>query len=412
MGTKTYRATDFLAAAGELGAEVVVGLDRPDPLDGLHGGGIVSLPFDDREAATKEIVRLAAGRPFDAVLSVDDSATVLAARACAALDLPANPEEAAVASRNKLVFREIVEAAGLRSPWYRAYPVAASPAAIAREVPYPCVLKPLFLNASRGVIRADDAAAFEAAFRRIGRLLAEPELQEAGGALAAQILVEAFVPGKEIALEGMIHEGALRVLACFDKPDPLDGPFFEETLFVTPSRHPPQRLRAAERVAAAGARALGLRTGPVHAELRLGAGEPYLVELATRSIGGHCSRALRFGSGMSLEQVILRQALGEAPTAVERERRASGVMMIPVPAGGRLDAVEGLDVARAVAGVVDVEIGIPVGQLLVPWPEGYRYLGFIFAKADRPEQVEAALRAAHGRLRFRISRIAPESAVD
>ena len=405
MGVETYRATDFLEAARRLGAEAVVGLDRPDPLAGLHPGGVVSLDFGDTEAASAAIGRLHGQRPLQAVVSVDDSATVLAARASARLGLPTNPEEAAVASRNKLVFREILQAAGLRSPWFRAFPLGADAApvdAIARTVPYPCVLKPLFLNASRGVIRADDPAGFAAAYERVGRILADPELQQAGGALAGQVLVESFLPGQEVALEGMVRDGAFHLLACFDKPDPLDGPFFEETLFVTPSRHPAALQARAVAVAAQGVRALGLRTGPVHVELRLHEGEAWLLEIATRSIGGHCSRTLRFGAGMSLEELILRQALGEAPSAVERERQAAGVMMIPVPATGILHAVHGLEAARAVPGIVEVEIAIPLSQPVVAWPEGHRYLGFLFARAERPEQVEAALRRAHAALRFDI----------
>jgi biotin carboxylase len=402
MGTETYRATDFLAAARQVGVDVVVGLDRPDPLESLHAGGIVSLDFQDRDAASDAIVALHGTRPLQAVVSVDDSATVLAARASARLGLPTNPEEAAVASRDKRVFREIVQAAGLRSPWFRTYPLDADAVAMAREVPYPCVLKPLFLNASRGVIRADDPAGFVAAFRRIARLLADPELRQQGGALAGQLLVESFLPGREVALEGMIDEGQFRLLAFFDKPDALDGPFFEETLFVTPSRHPPELQRRALEVAAAGARALGLRTGAVHAELRLDGAEATLLEIATRSIGGHCSRALRFGAGMSLEEVILRQALGEAPAAVERERRAAGVMMLPVPAAGWLAAVHGADEARAVPGITELEIAIPITQRVETWPEGHRYLGFLFAKGERPAQVEAALRTAHRKLRFDI----------
>lgn len=405
MGTETYRATDFLEAARKLGADIVVGLDRPDPLGELRTGGTVSLDFLALEESTAAIADLHGERPLDAVVSVDDSATVLAARANAALGLPANPEEGAVASRNKLVFREIVQAAGLRSPWFQAFSLEEEPEAVARRVPYPCVLKPLFLNASRGVIRADDAAQFAAAFRRIGRLLADPDLRQQGGAMAGQVLVESYMPGREVALEGILHEGEFRLLAFFDKPDPLEGPFFEETLFITPSRLPQDVQDRALQVAAAGARALGLRTGPVHAELRLEdtpGSEPYLLEIAARSIGGHCSRSLRFGAGMSLEELILRQALGEGLDATERERNAAGVLMIPIRAGGRLEAVHGLDAARAVPGVTEVEIAIPLTQQVVPWPEGHRYLGFIFARGDRPADVEQALRDALAHLRFDI----------
>lgn len=402
MGTETYRAADFMTAARKLGHQVVVGLDQPDPLQDLSGGGTVSLDFLDLEASVERIRGLHGDSPLQAVVAVDDGATVLAARCCARLGLPTNPEEGVVAGANKAVFREVMEAAGLRSPWYRRYPLTADAGAVAGEVPYPCVLKPLFLNASRGVIRADDPAGFIAAFGRIATMLNDPELKKRGGEAAEFLLVESFMPGREVALEGMIHEGEFRLLAFFDKPDPLDGPFFEETLFITPSRLPEEVQDAVLAVAARGALALGLRTGAVHAELRLDGAQPYLLEIAPRSIGGHCSRSLRFGAGMSLEALILRQALGESPAPAERESSAAGVMMIPIPGAGALHAVRGLEAAKAVRDIEDVEIAIPLTQQVAPLPEGHRYLGFIFAKGENPPAVEAALRESHGKLTFEI----------
>ncbi len=214
--------------------------------------------------------------------------------------------------------------------------------------------------------------------------------------------MESFLPGAEVALEGMVHGGEFHLLAFFDKPDPMEGPLFEETLFVTPSRHPAHLQERARAVAAEGARALGLRTGAVHAELRLDGERAVLLEIAPRSIGGHCSRSLRFGAGLSLEELILRQALGLEPSVAERERNAAGVMMIPIPAAGRLEAVHGLEEARAVPGITAVEITIPRTQRVVPLPEGNRYLGFIFARGASPAAVEEALRASHRKLRFDI----------
>ncbi len=410
MSAETYRATDFLAAADALGVDVVVGLDARDPVEAIAPERLLALDFADSERAAEEIVAAAAQRPLDAVVPVDDVATVLAARAATALGLPTNPVEAAVASLDKAVLREIMASAGLRSPWFETLPVDADAAEAAARVPYPCVLKPLFLSASRGVIRADDPEEFVAAFARIGRLLQQPDVRARGSALAERVLVESFMPGQEVALEGLVRDGEFHLLAFFDKPDALDGPFFEETLFITPSRHPAEVQAAAVEVARQGARALGLRTGPVHAELRLDGGEPYLLELATRSIGGHCSRTLRFGTGWSLEQVILRQALGTDAGEAERERRAAGVMMIPIPAAGVLHGVTGLDAARAVPGIADVEITIPRTQPVVPWPEGHRYLGFIFARGETPAGVEDALRAAHRHLRFDIRSAEEEAA--
>jgi biotin carboxylase len=265
------------------------------------------------------------------------------------------------------------------------------------------VLKPLVLSASRGVIRADDEATFAAAFERIRAILRAPDVAEQGEG-TGEILVEAFVPGVEVAVEGLLEGGTLRPLAVFDKPDPLDGPFFEETIYVTPSRHPEPTRAAIVDVTTRAARALGLSDGAVHCELRLRPTapgvEPVVLEIAARSIGGLCGRTLRFGTGMSLEELILRRALGRAVPSFERQRAAAAVMMIPIPRGGVLEEVRGLDEARAVASIEDVTISLTKGQEVVPLPEGSRYLGFIFSRAATPEQAEAALREAHRHLEF------------
>jgi biotin carboxylase len=318
-----------------------------------------------------------------------------------ALGLRANPVAAVATTRNKHAMREALAKARVPSPPHTLLTLADDPAEAARRVGFPCVLKPTILSGSRGVIRADDAAEFVAAFRRIEAILRTPEVA-ALGAGADQILVEGFVPGREVALEGLLVEGSLTVLALFDKPDPLDGPFFEETIYVTPSRLPADAQAAIAHVTEWAAVALGLREGPVHAELRVNESGPWLIELAARSIGGLCSRTLRFGTGMSLEELILRHALGIEIDTLERERRPAGVMMLPIPRRGVLQATSGLEAAAAVPGIESVTITAHPGQELVPLPEGSRYLGFVFARADTPEAVEAALREAHRRLGFDI----------
>jgi biotin carboxylase len=289
------------------------------------------------------------------------------------------------------------------SPSFTLIRVDDDPRAAAGRVTYPCVLKPLVLSASRGVIRADDRAAFVAAFARIAAILRAPDVVDLGAG-TDEILVESFVPGIEVALEGLLERGALRALAVFDKPDPLDGPFFEETIYVTPSRHLEPVQAAIVDVTARAARALGLSDGAVHAELRLRPNpsgvEPVVLEIAARSIGGLCGRTLRFGTGMSLEELILRRALERPVASFERQRAAAAVMMIPIPRGGVLEEVRGLDEARAVDAIEDVTISLHKGQEVVPLPEGSRYLGFIFSRADTPDQAEAALREAHRHLQF------------
>jgi biotin carboxylase len=400
--TTTYRTEDFVEAGRKIGVDLVIAADRPNVMSGEFPDHLLMLPFSDPDAAVKEIRRFAERRPLDAVVPVDDLTTTAAAAICEALGLRGNPVAAVGASRNKLRTREELAVAGLSSPAFAAFGLDEDPRAVARQVRYPCVLKPLVLSASRGVIRADSEAELVAAWGRIAAILRSPDVRALGEG-TDRILVEGFIPGAEVALEGLLVDGELHTLALFDKPDPLDGPFFEETIYVTPSRLPEETQAAIGRAAAAAARALGLRDGPVHAELRVDARDaatPVVVEIAARSIGGLCSRTLAFGTGMSLEEIILRHALDLPIASLARDGRAAAVMMIPIPGAGILDAVEGLEEARAVAAIEDVIISMHRGQEVVPLPEGSRYLGFIFARAESPARAEAALREAHAHLRF------------
>ncbi len=322
--------------------------------------------------------------------------------AAEALDLPAHTVEGARATRSKYELRKLLDEEGLPSPAFRLAAAEEGPAPIARTVSFPCVLKPTFLAASQGVIRANNEDEFAAAWRRVGAILSDPDAKARGGPEAGMILVEDYLPGAEAALEGLVAGGALHVLAIFDKPDPMEGPYFEETIYVTPSRLPEKTQVEIVRTAERAARAIGLRDGPVHAEFRINEGGIWVLDVASRSIGGKCSGALEFGGGASLEELILSRALGLEPPNLQREDRASGVMMIPIPGRGILRGVEGKDEALAVPGVTGIDISIHTGGRVVPLPEGNRYLGFIFAKGDTPEAVEPALRDAHARLHFRI----------
>ena len=405
MSATTYRAGAFLEAAHRLGLAVTVGTDRPQALGEQNPAGHLTLDFGDPRAATGEIVAFAARRPLRTLVAADDDGVELAARAAEALGLAHHPPAAVRAARDKLATRRAFAAAGLPVPWFEPVRLYEDPAPIAARLRYPCILKPLALAASRGVMRADDPPGFIAAFGRLRALLARADARPERGAPVTEALVEGYLPGAEVALEGLVTGGRLRALAVFDKPDPLDGPFFEETLYVTPSRLPETAQRAVVAATQAGVAALGLSHGPVHAELRVDQGQVWVLEIAPRSIGGLCSRALRFGADVSLEELILRHGLGQEIGNVERETAASGVMMIPIPARGRLDHVAGLDRARAVPGVTEVRITIPLGQPIEPLPEGARYLGFIFARGSCPAEAENALREAHRNLSFAIQSI-------
>lgn len=393
----TYRAEAFLAAAERLGIEVVLAVDLPPEL-AAQWQTPLGIDFTDLEAARDAIVAYARRHPLSAILPVDDAGVELAASACAALDLPFNAPAAASAARDKYRMRQLLQAGNVPIPHFTLHTTAEDPRVVAAQTRFPCVVKPLRLSGSRGVIRADDAAQFVAAVERLTRLLNSVE----PGPHPKAYLVEDFVPGCEVALEGLLDAGELHVLALFDKPDPLDGPFFEETIYVTPSRLPAATQTAIAECTAAAARALGLRHGPLHAELRINAHGPWLIEVAGRSIGGLCSQTLRFGTDASLEEVILRQACGLPLPPLTLAGEVRGVMMIPIPEAGILKAVHGLDAARRVPGISAVEITARCNYPLVPLPEGDSYLGFIFARAATPAEAEAALRTAHAQLRFEI----------
>ena len=392
LPSATYRAPDFIEAAARLGAEVVVGSEHRQALSHSMGDRAVVLTLSRPERAAEQIEKVA---PLDAIVAVDDGGTRAAALAAERLGLRGNPPAAVARARDKALMRAALADAAVLQPQYRVARAGDDVAALATELGPPVVVKPLSLSASRGVIRADDPAAAAAAAERARAIAGDP---------AATLLVERFVPGREVAVEGLLSGGRLEVLALFDKPDPLDGPYFEETIYVTPSRLPAGVQAAIEEASARAAAALGLREGPVHAELRVRepGGEPVLLELAARSIGGLCARSLRFGLGVSLEELILRHALGMPLEGMRREEQAAGVMMLPIPRAGSLRSVGGVEEARGVAGIAGVEITVPLGRAVEPLPEGDRYLGFMFAKAERPEQVEAALREAHALLAVNI----------
>lgn len=394
----TYRAEDFLTAAARLMVEVVVGVDEASTLQGLQPHRLLTLPFDDFSAASRVVQDFSRRHPIDAVVGVDDETTVMAAALSAQLGLRHMCWEAAAAARDKYQLRQRLSVAGVPVPRFRRLPLDSDPHDVAHSVRYPCVLKPLFLSASRGVIRADTPTEFVRAFIRIRRILSEPSVRSRGQALAQYLLVEDYISGGEVAVEGLVAAGELHVLALFDKPDPLEGPYFEETIYVTPSRLPAPTQQAILDCTERACAALGLTEGPIHAELRINAAGPWVIEVAARTIGGLCSRTLRFGLGLTLEELVLRHALGLPIPTYERQSGASGVMMIPVPRRGILRDVSGLAEATSVPGIEGVTITIHRGEEVIPLPEGSRYLGFIFARAETPESVEAALREAHRRL--------------
>lgn len=401
MSPATYRAGAFLGAAKRLDLEVVVGIDLPETLS-EYWHVPLGVDFTNPQESVRTIVEYAREHPITAILAVDDGATELAALASAALGLAHNSPRAAEAARDKLLMRRLMSQGGAPCPIFRPFSLAADPLEVAEQVTYPCVVKPRRLSGSRGVIRANNPEEFVAAFNRLKRLLLSEGYTEQDS-----LLVEDFIPGFEVALEGILTHGQLKVLTLFDKPDPLDGPFFEETIYVTPSRLPTDVQEAIATCVTTAAASLELREGPVHAELRVNEQGPWMLEIAGRSIGGLCSTILEFGSGMCLEELILRHAIGQEITSIERENHAAGVMMIPIPSAGMLKAVHGIEEAQAVPLITGVQITAKLNHSLVPLPEGASYLGFIFARGDTPAQVEEAIRQAHNLLKFDIRKEIP-----
>jgi biotin carboxylase len=391
----TYRATDFVQAAERLALDVVIGSNGALPLGDTP---VVHIDANDLDGSVDRLV-IKAGA-VDAVVAVDADMLPLAGRLSDALGLAGNPPHAIAAAADKTIQRRLWTSAGVSQPGFRIVASDASQRRIldaARTLGFPCVAKPVSLSASRGVLRVDDEPGLLDAVAEVRALLAE-----SGRTGHEPILIEEFVPGWELSIDGLLTDGSLAVTAVFDKPDMPDGPTFEETLLVTPSRLPEPTLEAVKSLAERAAQALGLSHGPIHAELRIdmrsGEPKPVMLELAARSIGGLCSRSLRFLDGLSLEMMILLNALG-AEVDLAPPSRASGVFMLPVEREGVLERIEGLAEARAVAGVTGLSITIPIGQAVRPLPRGDRYLGFIFAEGGDASEVEAALRRARGRLR-------------
>jgi predicted ATP-grasp superfamily ATP-dependent carboligase len=415
-GKLGYQTRSLDEAARKLGVDVVFVTDRCHQLDDPWNDRAIAVHFEPPDAAAYGVLESVrgSGQTIDGILAFGDRPAITAAHVARGLGLEYNHPAAVEACRSKLRMREIFRDAGLRGPWFRAVALQPAPEPALLGISYPCVLKPVSLSASQGVIRANTRDEFVAAADRIRKLLASPEILATREPNLDQVIVEGYITGREVAVEGLVTEGQLRILAIFDKPDPLEGPFFEETIYVTPSRLAESELLYVERCARDSIRSLGLSYGPVHAEFRVNEQGVWPLEVAPRPIGGLCARALQFqnagqGERIGLEEFLLRRAVGLPGGDWPRERQASGVMMIPVPQSGILQSVSGEEQARSVSGITEVQISARLHDYIAAWPEGSSYLGFLFARAETSEEVEHALRAAHAKLQFTI---APRLAVE
>jgi biotin carboxylase len=392
LPTSTYRVADFLDAAAGLGVEVAIASEEALPLASVERS--IQVDLSQPEAAASAIADLASKTPIDALIAADDAGVLVAALAGELLGLPHNPPWAAAATRNKVMMRRAFERGEVPQPSFRVLGPADDPVEVADGLSFPLVVKPLSLSGSRGVIRVDRPSQLAGISERVRQINAVACRDP-----SEPLILESFVPGPEVAVEGIVTQGRLQTLALFDKPEPLDGPYFEETILVTPSRLHPEVIEEVMRVTEQAVKSLGLLTGPIHAELRIDSGRPVVIEVAARSIGGICGRTLKFGLlGTSLETLILRTALGRPVSNPAIERGASGVLMLPIPRAGIFERVVGVEQARSVEGIRSIEITATPGSYLRPVPDADRYLGFMFAAAATPEEVVASLRAGHRHL--------------
>jgi biotin carboxylase len=403
-----YQTRSFEDAARKLGVQLDYVTDRCHQLEDPWGDQAISVHFESPENAAYTVMETLRGQEVAGVLALGDRPAAAAAHAARSLGIEYNHPAAVEACRSKLRMREVFRDAGLRVPWFGSFPIAPVPEPSLLNIPYPCVLKPLSLSASQGVMRANNREEFLAAASRLRRLLESAEIRSIREPNLDQMIVEGYIPGREVAVEGLLTNGTLRILAIFDKPDPLEGPYFEETIYVTPSRLPEATSEQIEKCARDATRALGLTHGPVHAEFRINDEGVWPIEVAARPIGGLCARALRFCANTSenligLEELLLRHALKLPGREAPRETQASGVMMIHVPRSGILESISGEEVARATPGITELIITARLHDYIAAWPEGSSYLGFLFARGNTAEEVEKAIRAAHKELEFEIT---------
>lgn len=397
LPTTSYRGPDFVEAADRLSVDLVIATDGDLALSAGRIVRVVPIDCADPSGAAARFEAETGDLEIDAVVGVDDAGVLVAALVADRLGLPHNSPDSVAATRDKALMRRLLDAAGVPQPRSRVVWSVVEAMEAASAIGYPVVIKPVSLSASRGVMRADDPDALRSAVERLDAIRLE------AGIADEPVLVEEFLAGPEVAVEGLVGSDGLEILAVFDKPDPLDGPFFEETIYVTPSHHQSVVSGGVETIVARAVDALGLAFGPVHAEVRLTADGPKMIEVAARSIGGLCGRSLQFGMlEQSLEVLLLRAALGMNRRGMRPVERAAGAMMIPIPQEGVLRRVLGTEAVAEVEGVTEITITVPPGRRIRPLPEGDRYLGFIIARGENSAAVEAALREAHGVLRIEL----------
>ena len=390
---QSYRIAPYLKAAKELDCDLTIAsmgeYSLVSPIaEGIH------IDFADHEAALARLKEHHQQHPFNAVIGGDDLAVELASRLANELGLAHNSPQASLLTRRKDLARAHLQQAGVAVPAHSLIDLTRPLAIQLEQLHYPCVLKPLAMSMSRGVIRVDNTEQAQQACARIESIIQEALVEEE----QQKILAEQYIDGEEIAYEGLLTNGELKTLLFFDKPEPLTGPYFEESYYITPSRQDKDIQQRVYEVVKAACDSYGLVTGPVHAELRVDEdGKVWVLEVAARTIGGECARLVELATEQSLEKLVLSNALSQLHSLPEL-KGAAGVLMIPTTQAGVLRRVEGVMAAQNVEGIKEVVLSVREGHQLVPLPEGSSYLGFMYGLAETPEQVEQALREAHAKL--------------
>lgn len=390
----SYRIAPYIKAARNLGLEVTIASQGKHSLVTEVASGI-HIDFNDANSALNEILKEHRSKPFAGILGSDDQTVELAAHVAKALNLPHNPPAAALCSHRKDLARAQLALAHCPVPMHCLLDLTSAIKKQMAGLPWPCVLKPLNMSASRGVIRTNNEDEFIAACERLRPILATTQ----GEFEQTHVLIEEYIDGIEIAYEGFLQNGQLETITIFDKPDPLVGPYFEETIYVTPSTLSNELQRSIKEVIQEACKAYGLVTGAIHAECRIDSeNKIWILEIASRTIGGDCARMLD-NENFGIEELAISLAISR-PVEVVMPEQARGVMMIPIRQKGLLKRVEGLLEANKVKHIDKIDIIINEGHELIPLPEGNQYLGYIFASADTAEQVTAAIREAYAQLKF------------
>ena len=387
----SYRTAPFITAANNLNVDVLIASQGEhsivsDYVKGLH------IDFQNEALAIEIILTEASKYAFSAIIGTDDTTTELAAKLAKKLSLPHNDPQAVKTAQRKDLARDCLKKSKVNIPLFDLLTTTKPLAEQTIQVTFPAVIKPVVLSASRGVIRVNNELELQQAVDRIKTMLLEE--RQIDKSIREILLLEEFIPGKEVAIEGMLYNGELDVLAIFDKPDPLDGPFFEETYYITPTSFSEKTQQEIKQTVLESCQVYGLTEGPIHAECRINENGVWVLEVAARTIGGMCGRLLSVGTGYSLEELVLLHAMGQR-VEIKKVESAAGVLMIPIPSAGILKRVEGLLEAQRIPFISELSIEVRDGYELVPLPEGNSYLGFIFAEAPTVEETEQALRDAH-----------------